>query len=74
MAAQGVIVGEERYVFETQWYDQQAELNRYYRITFYPGDSTIEMVSQKQRIHCRPESPPTLDKFFALGKIPNRLI
>jgi hypothetical protein len=46
MAAQGVIVGEERYVFETQWYDQQAELNRYYRITFYPGDSTIEMVSQ----------------------------
>ena len=44
MAAAGVIVGEERYVFETQWYDQQAELNRYYRITFYPGDSTIEMV------------------------------
>lgn len=40
-----LIVGEERYVFETQWYDQQAELNRYYRLTFYPGDSTIEMVS-----------------------------
>jgi hypothetical protein len=40
-----LIVGEERYVFETQWYDQQAELNRYYRITFFPGDSTIEMVS-----------------------------
>ncbi len=38
------IVGEERYVFETDWYDQQAEIIRKYRITFYPGDSTIEMV------------------------------
>ena len=41
-----VIVGEERYVFDCEWYDQQAELIRYYRITFYPTDQTIEMVSQ----------------------------
>ncbi len=27
-----VIVGEERYVFDCEWYDQQAELIRYYRI------------------------------------------
>ena len=40
-----VIVGEERYVFDCEWYDQQAELIRYYRITFYPTDQTIEMVS-----------------------------
>jgi len=40
------IVGEERYVFETDWYDQQAEIIRKYRITFYPGDSTIEMVNK----------------------------
>ena len=40
-----LIVGEERYMFETQWYDQQAELNRFYRLCFFPGDSTIEMVS-----------------------------
>lgn len=39
-----VIVGEERYVFDCEWYDQQAELIRYYRITFYPTDQTIEMV------------------------------
>ena len=38
------IVGEERYVFNVDWYDQQAELIRYYRIIFFPGDSTIEMV------------------------------
>jgi hypothetical protein len=38
------IVGEERYCFETQWYDQQASVVRSYRITFYPGDQTIEMV------------------------------
>jgi hypothetical protein len=39
------IVGEERYVFETSWYDQQAEIVRFYRITFFPNDSSIEMVS-----------------------------
>jgi len=36
------IVGEERYVFETEWYDQQASLIRHYRITYYPVDQTIE--------------------------------
>lgn len=45
-----VIVGEERYVFDCEWYDQQAELIRYYRITFYPTDQTIEMVSQLLRL------------------------
>jgi nucleoside-diphosphate kinase len=42
-----VIVGEERYVFDCEWYDQQAELIRYYRITFYPTDQTIEMYDKK---------------------------
>ena len=36
---------EERYVFETEWYDIQAALIRKYLFTFYPTDSTIEMVS-----------------------------
>ena len=45
-----VIVGEERYVFDCEWYDQQAELIRYYRITFYPTDQNIEMVSQLLRV------------------------
>lgn len=38
------IVGEERYVFETEWYDQIASIVRHYRITYYPTDKTIEMV------------------------------
>ena len=37
--------GEERYVFETDWFDIQASLIRKYLFTFFPGDSTIEMVS-----------------------------
>jgi len=37
-------VGEERYVFETEWYDNQADLIRKYLFTFYPADNTIEMV------------------------------
>ncbi len=32
------IVGEERYVFETEWYDQQASIVRNYRVTYFPGD------------------------------------
>ena len=36
---------EERYVFETEWFDIQASLIRKYLFTFYPADNTIEMVS-----------------------------
>jgi hypothetical protein len=38
-------VGEERYKFECEWYDQQAQINRYYMLTYYPVDKTIDMVS-----------------------------
>ena len=40
---------EERYVFETEWYDIQAALIRKYLFTFYPTDNTIEMVSHPAR-------------------------
>jgi len=43
--AAALIVGEERYVFETEWYDPQADILRFYRITYYPTDKTIEMVT-----------------------------
>jgi len=36
---------EDRFVFETEWFDQQACLVRKYLLTFYPKDSTIDMVS-----------------------------
>lgn len=39
------VVKEERYVFETEWYDHQADLIRKYLVTFYPKDQTAEMVS-----------------------------
>jgi hypothetical protein len=37
-------VGEERYVFESEWFDIQASLIRKYLITYYPGDKSLEMV------------------------------
>jgi len=39
--------GEERYVFETEWFDIQAQIIRKYLFTFFPTDSTIEMVSEQ---------------------------
>jgi hypothetical protein len=43
------VVKEERYVFETEWYDSQASLIRKYLLTFYPKDNTAEMVSWWRR-------------------------
>ena len=42
--------GEERFVFETEWFDSQASLIRKYLFTFFPGDSTIEMVSSPSHL------------------------
>ena len=38
-------VKEDRFVFQTEWFDKQADLIRNYLLTFYPGDSSIDMVS-----------------------------
>ena len=40
-------IAEERYVFDADWYDQQAELVRHYRLTYYPNDCTVEMHDKK---------------------------
>lgn len=40
-------IKEERYVFETQWYDQQADVVRDYRLFFFPLDNSIEMYDKK---------------------------
>ena len=42
-------VSEERFVFETEWHDQQADLIRKYLFTFYPKDGTIDMYDVKNR-------------------------
>jgi len=44
-------IKEERYVFETEWYDPQADVVRHYRLLFFPGDVSIEMYDKKM---CRP--------------------
>jgi len=40
---------EERYVFECEWFDELASLIRKYLFTFYPKNSTVEMVSKQFR-------------------------
>lgn len=48
-AADLTVVKEERYVFQTEWFDSQASLIRKYLLTFYPKDGTTEMVSTLAR-------------------------
>jgi len=43
--------GEERFVFEADWFDTQASLIRKYLLTFFPGDNTIEMVRGKAKTY-----------------------
>ena len=45
------VVKEERFVFETEWYDAQASLIRKYLLTYYPKDNTAEMVSANHLIY-----------------------
>lgn len=40
-------IKEERYVFEVDWYDQQADVVRNYRLFFYPLNNSIEMHDKK---------------------------
>jgi len=40
-------IKEERYVFETEWYDQQADIIRKHRLFFFPLDNSIEMYDKK---------------------------
>jgi nucleoside-diphosphate kinase len=40
-------IKDERYVFETEWYDPQADIIRHYRLFYFPVDNTIEMYDKK---------------------------
>lgn len=40
-------IKEVRYVFEVEWYDQQADVIRHYRLFFFPLDNSIEMYDKK---------------------------
>ncbi|CAD7941764.1 unnamed protein product [Amoebophrya sp. A120] len=58
---------DERYVFQTEWFDGGASLIRYYQFTFYPKDNTIELYDTKakrlflKRSHC---PSVTADKLY----------
>jgi len=54
-------IKEERYVFEVEWYDQQAEILRYYRLFFFPTDNSVEMFDKKMnRMFIKRIELPTL--------------
>ena len=54
-------IKEERFVFETEWYDQQADIIRHYRLFFFPRDNSIEMFDKKMnRVFLKRIEIPTL--------------
>lgn len=46
MSAQKPIT-DPRYVFDVEWYDPQADIIRFYRLTYFPAESAIEMWDNK---------------------------
>ena len=65
-------IKEERYVFETEWYDQQADILRFYRLFFYPLDNSIEMYDKKMcRVFLKRIVEPSikLADFFVGAKV-----
>lgn len=42
-------VKEDRFVFECEWFDAQADLIRKYLLTYYPKDGTTEMYDCKNK-------------------------
>ena len=47
MMQQEPTLGEQKYTFETEWYDQQADVIRPYRVMYYPGLKAVEMFDVK---------------------------
>jgi len=65
-------IKDERYVFETEWYDPQADIVRYYRLFYFPLDQTIEMYDKKmQRIFLKRVEVPgvALNNFYVGSKV-----
>jgi len=40
-------IKDERYVFEVEWYDPQADIVRHYRLFYFPVEGAIEMYDKK---------------------------
>lgn len=35
---------EDKYVFNTEWFDAAAQLTKSFLLTFYPSDKSVELV------------------------------
>ena len=67
MLQQTPTLGEQKYTFETEWYDQQAEIIRPYRVLYYPNLKSVEMydVKNNRQFLKRQQIPSViLDDFF----------
>lgn len=67
MAQAATTLGEPKFTFEVDWYDQQADIIRHYRTLYYPVTSSIEMFDVKNaRIFLKKQQIPSiqLDDFF----------
>jgi nucleoside-diphosphate kinase len=54
-------IKEERYVFECEWYDPQADIVRHYRLFYYPCNNSIEMYDKKvQKVFLKRIEVPTV--------------
>ena len=65
-------IKEERYVFECEWYDQQADILRYYRLFFFPMDNSVEMYDKKMnRVFLKRIEAPNLklSEFYIGAKV-----
>lgn len=63
---------EERFVFNLDWYDEQAHIIRQYTLNFFPVTNTIEMYDVKNsRIFLKRIEIPSikLEDFFVGAKI-----
>jgi len=60
-------LGEQKYTFEVEWYDQQADITRPYRVIYFPVLKSVEMWDVKNsRIFLKKQQIPSLvlDDFF----------
>lgn len=65
-------LGVEKYTFEVDWHDTQADIIRKYRVLYYPVTSEIEMFDVKlNRIFLKKVEIPTiaLDDFFVGAQV-----
>ena len=58
---QMLTLGEQKFTFETEWYDQQADIVRPYRVIYFPNLKSVEMFDVKNaRIFLKKQQIPSL--------------